>query len=118
MIRRSRDFCDGSDTVRVTRFASTLHTQVIDLMAPVDPRSRVLVVAGMHPSGTSFLASLLHRGGCRMGEAMLAGDAHNRPGYFEDLEFLELNRRMLAATVPADAPGHTDWGWTENVEAS
>lgn len=84
---------------------------------PVDARPSVLVVAGMHRSGTSFLASLLRRGGCRMGEMLLPGDANNRPGYFEDLEFLNLNRRMLAETVPTDAPGHADWGWTENMAA-
>ncbi len=87
-------------------------------MTSVDARLPVLVVAGMHRSGTSLVASLLHRGGCRMGEALLAADAHNRPGYFEDLEFLDLNRRMLAATVRADPPGHADWGFTEDMDAS
>jgi hypothetical protein len=72
----------------------------------------------MHRSGTSFLASLLHRGGCAMGEALLPADVNNQRGYFEDLEFLDLNRRMLAATLPADAPGHADWGWTEDMDAS
>ncbi|HVX65940.1 MAG TPA: sulfotransferase, partial [Bryobacteraceae bacterium] len=85
---------------------------------PVDAQSPALIVAGMHRSGTSLLASLLDRSGCRMGEALLPADAHNRPGYFEDLEFLDLNRRMLAATVPADVPGHADWGWTEDMDAS
>jgi len=44
------------------------------VMMPVDAQSKVLVVAGMHRSGTSFLASLLHRGGCGMGEVLLATD--------------------------------------------
>src|SRR3984957_12567265 len=83
---------------------------------PVDAQPPVLVVAGMHRSGTSFLASLLNRSGCRMGEVLLPADTHNRPGYFEDVEFLNLNRRMLAATVPADRPGHADWGWTEDTD--
>jgi hypothetical protein len=87
-------------------------------MTFVDDQPPVLVVAGMHRSGTSFLASLLHRSGCRMGEALLPADAHNRPGYFEDVEFLNVNRRMLAATVPTDRPGHADWGWTEDMDAS
>src|SRR5580693_690775 len=87
-------------------------------MTLVDARPPVLVVTGMHRSGTSFLASLLHRSGCWMGEAWLPADAHNRHGYFEDLDFLNLNRRMLAATVPADRPGHADWGWTEDMDAS
>jgi hypothetical protein len=89
------------------------------LTAPLRrPSPRVLVVAGMHRSGTSVLASLLHRSGCPMGEQMLPADAQNRPGYFEDLEFLDLNRRMLAAAVPVNEPGHPDWGWTEGVERS
>ncbi len=65
-----------------------------------------------------MLASLLHRGGCRMGEAMLEGDANNRPGYFEDLEFLDLNRRMLAAAVPDPGSGHPDWGWTADTDSA
>ncbi|MEO8071537.1 MAG: hypothetical protein ABI652_09045, partial [Acidobacteriota bacterium] len=87
-------------------------------MTSADTQPPVLVVAGMHRSGTSLLASLLHGSGCRMGEACLPADTHNRRGYFEDLEFLDLNRRMLAATVPADRPGHADWGWTEDMDAS
>jgi hypothetical protein len=50
-----------------------------------------------------------------MGAEMLPADANNRPGYFEDLSFLELNRRMLASVVSADLPRHADWGWTEGV---
>jgi hypothetical protein len=85
---------------------------------PLDSPSPVLVVAGMHRSGTSFIASLLHRGGCRMGETFLPADLNNRRGYFEDLEFLNLNRRMLAANVSTDELGHADWGWTESSNAS
>src|SRR5690242_10880263 len=84
-------------------------------MTRIDRPPRVLVVAGMHRSGTSFLASLLHHAGCQMGEKVLPADANNRAGYFEDLSFLELNRRMLASVVSADLPGHADWGWTEGV---
>lgn len=85
----------------------------VDVMTPAPPP---LIVAGMHRSGTSFVASLLHRGGCDMGAALLPADPHNRPGYFEDLAFLDLNRRMLAATMPATRPGHPDWGWVEDVD--
>jgi GT2 family glycosyltransferase len=49
-----------------------------------------------------------------MGERQLAADRHNPRGYFEDVDFLTLNREMLcAATVPDDG-GHPDWGWTES----
>jgi hypothetical protein len=72
-----------------------------------------IVVAGMHRSGTSFVTSILHAAGYAMGDALLAADGANVNGYFEDVEFLDVNRRMLRAAVPADEPGHADWGWTE-----
>ncbi len=73
-----------------------------------------IVVAGMHRSGTSLVASILSSLGVDMGERQLAADRHNPRGYFEDVDFLTLNREMLrAATVPDDG-GHPDWGWTES----
>jgi GT2 family glycosyltransferase len=61
------------------------------------PPSR-LIVTGMHRSGTSFVASLLAAWNVRMGE---------------DVDFQELNRRMLMACTPPEA-GHREWGWTES----
>lgn len=78
-----------------------------------DPPATALVLTGMHRSGTSFVASLLRAAGCALGDTLLPADAHNPSGYFEDCEFLDLNRRMLSAAVPAGEPGHADWGWTE-----
>jgi glycosyltransferase involved in cell wall biosynthesis len=52
----------------------------------------------MHRSGTSFVASLL-----------AASNVRN----FEDADFIELNRRILAACTPPE-DGHRDWGWTES----
>jgi GT2 family glycosyltransferase len=68
----------------------------------------------MHRSGTSLVASTLAAAGIQMGPRLLAGDAHNPHGYFEDLDFLDLDRRMLAAACPPDDGGHPDWGWTES----
>jgi hypothetical protein len=68
----------------------------------------------MHRSGTSLVASALAAGGIAMGERLLPGDRHNRPGYFEDLDVLDLDRRLLAAACPPGDPGHADWGWTES----
>lgn len=67
----------------------------------------------MHRSGTSLVASSLAAAGIAMGERLLPADERNRPGYFEDLDFLALDRRMLAAAVTPDDGGHPDWGWTE-----
>jgi GT2 family glycosyltransferase len=73
-----------------------------------------IVVAGMHRSGTSLVASVLSALGVDMGERMLAADRNNRKGYFEDLSFLDLNRRILRSAARTDDGGHPDWGWTES----
>jgi glycosyltransferase involved in cell wall biosynthesis/GT2 family glycosyltransferase len=48
-----------------------------------------------------------------MGERLLPADRGNPHGYFEDLRFLDLDRRMLVACTRAEE-GHRDWGWTES----
>jgi len=70
-----------------------------------------VIVTGMHRSGTSLIASLLAAWNVRMGDRLLPADRGNPAGYFEDVEFLDLNRRILAACTPDEA-GHRDWGWT------
>ncbi len=68
----------------------------------------------MHRSGTSLAASLVTALGYGMGTNLLPADRANARGYFEDVDFLGLDRRMLAAAASADDGGHTDWGWTES----
>ncbi|HYN20058.1 MAG TPA: glycosyltransferase [Thermoanaerobaculia bacterium] len=68
----------------------------------------------MHASATSLAASLVDGLGVSLGERLLAADAHNPAGYFEDLDFGELQSRMMLAATPADDGGHPDWGWTEH----
>lgn len=72
-----------------------------------------LIVTGMHRSGTSLVASLLEAWNVRMGDRLLPADRGNPEGYFEDVDFLELNRRLLVACTPPE-DGHRDWGWTES----
>lgn len=74
---------------------------------------RPLVVAGMHRSGTSLVASVAAAAGVDMGERLLAPAPANPLGYFEDVTFLSLQQRMLTDCTPADDHGHRDWGWTE-----
>jgi hypothetical protein len=68
----------------------------------------------MHRSGTSLLTSVLHAAGVAVGERLLAPDANNPRGYFEDADFYELHLRMLHACTRQDDPGFRDWGWTES----
>lgn len=75
-----------------------------------------VIVAGMHRSGTSLIASFLSALGFEMGPELLGPDARNRAGYFEDKAFMDLNQRLLRASTRDDDGGYPDWGWTE-IEA-
>ena len=70
-----------------------------------------LVVAGMHRSGTSLVASLVAGAGVSMGTRLLAAGRGNERGHFEDLDFQELHQKALRANglhgdgiVPAGQP--------------
>ncbi len=72
-----------------------------------------LIITGMHRSGTSFVAELFQSAGLHIGERLFPGDRGNPRGYFEDDDFLTVQRAMLAKACPNDVPGWPDWGWTE-----
>src|SRR3954453_19451437 len=57
--------------------------------------SEILVVTGMHRSGTSLVSSLLQAGGVHVGDSLLAPDAANPRGYFEDIDFVEFHESLL-----------------------
>jgi hypothetical protein len=60
--------------------------------------TRVLVIAGMHRSGTSLVASLFNRAGVHLGAQLLPPQSDNNPlGFFEDIEFLEFHQALLHA---------------------
>jgi glycosyltransferase involved in cell wall biosynthesis len=81
--------------------------------APEPSEAGCLVVTGMHRSGTSLLASFLRAAGINLGESLYPADGANPLGYFEDVDFLELQREMLL-TCTMDESGYRDWGWTES----
>jgi hypothetical protein len=56
-----------------------------------------LVVAGMHRSGTSLVASLVAGAGVSMGTRLLAAGRGNARGHFEDLDFQEFHQKALRA---------------------
>lgn len=59
--------------------------------------AKSVVVLGMHRSGTSALANVLHSMGVDMGKEMYGPDRGNPDGHFEDISFLNLNEAILAA---------------------
>lgn len=69
-------------------------------IAVASPRSLhwlppVLAIAGMHRSGTSYVASLFDGAGIKLGERQLGVGHGNARGHFEDIDFLELHQRAL-----------------------
>ncbi|MFT4518478.1 MAG: hypothetical protein ACI9JM_000859 [Halioglobus sp.] len=55
------------------------------------------VITGMHRSGTSFLANLVHEAGADFGprEKLLEADSFNAGGYFENTDVMVLNDRIV-----------------------
>jgi len=60
-----------------------------------DVASQVLVVTGMHRSGTSLVSNLLQSAGVHVGDNLIAANVANPRGYFEDVDFYEFHERML-----------------------
>ncbi len=60
-------------------------------------QSQVLILTGMHRSATSLVASLLERAGVHLGTRLLAPNAQNPRGFFEDVEFYKFHENALHA---------------------
>jgi glycosyltransferase involved in cell wall biosynthesis len=73
-----------------------------------------VIVTGMHRSGTSMIASMLADSGISMGQRLVPANRHNRRGYYEDADFVKLQRLMLATATEEGKAGWRDWGWTED----
>ncbi len=58
--------------------------------------NRVLVVLGMHRSGTSVLAQWLHKCGLNIGDQLHGPYVGNPDGHFEDVDFLQLHEEILS----------------------
>jgi hypothetical protein len=76
-----------------------------------------LLISGMHRSGTSATARLLHRAGLDVGSRLMAARLDNPVGYYEDLEFSALNRALIAAGVGDDATCRPDWAFADRIVA-
>ncbi len=57
---------------------------------------RVVCILGMHRAGTSDVARALSAAGVGLGDNLRGPDAGNPKGYFENLEILGLNDRLLS----------------------
>ncbi|HWB24745.1 MAG TPA: sulfotransferase [Chitinophagaceae bacterium] len=57
--------------------------------------NKILVILGMHRSGTSLITRWLHNCGLAIGDALLGPETGNDEGHFEDLDFIHLHERIL-----------------------
>lgn len=59
-------------------------------------QSKVLIVTGMHRSGTSLVTNWLFHCGLQVGERLLGAGEGNKEGHYEDVEFLRIHEEILA----------------------
>ena len=59
---------------------------------------QTVVILGMHRSGTSLTAGILHLLGVNMGDRLLPADKFNAQGYFENQIILDLASLAKLAT--------------------
>ncbi|MCK7590224.1 hypothetical protein M0G43_06545 [Subsaxibacter sp. CAU 1640] len=58
---------------------------------------KIIIIAGMHRSGTSLTASLLQKSGLKIGDRLMTNGFDNIKGHFEDLELLRIHESDLNA---------------------
>lgn len=73
-------------------------------------KESIIVVAGMHRSGTSLIASLLESAGVDLGQRLIGVNIGNAKGHFENLDFVEFHQKVLRSQ------GISDRGWTLQEE--
>ncbi|MFT3934783.1 MAG: sulfotransferase [Chitinophagaceae bacterium] len=58
-------------------------------------KNKILIVAGMHRSGTSLTTQWLNKCGLHVGDNLLGALTGNDDGHFEDLDFFESHKSLL-----------------------
>ena len=59
-------------------------------------KSKLFLVLSLHRSGSSATAGVLHHLGVNMGDKLLGADESNQKGHFENLEFQNMNEKILS----------------------
>lgn len=72
-------------------------------------QSKVVVVLGMHRSGTSVIARSLEVLGIRLGDALHPAAPDNPTGFWEDVDCLQINEQLLAHLDSAHDKLHAAW---------
>ena len=74
-------------------FIDSSYTHVVDnfVNSIAKPEQEILLICGMHRSGTSLVAKCFEVFGYGLGETLMAASDDNPKGFFEDLDVVELN---------------------------
>ncbi|ANH81448.1 hypothetical protein A8C56_11070 [Niabella ginsenosidivorans] len=65
--------------------------------------NKVIIILGMHRSGTSLTAGWLHSCGLHIGDRLMGAGIGNVEGHYEDKDFFEAHERILSAhNLPPD----------------
>jgi hypothetical protein len=101
-------------THRAAEPAATAAVNVRRPSRPDQPSPSVVVITGMHRSGTSLMASAFQRAGVHIGDRLFGSAPGNRRGHFEDVEFHEFHEGVLRrigknflSVTPADLAAMT-----------
>lgn len=57
--------------------------------------NKVLIILGMHRSGTSLMAQWMHKCGLFLGHRLMTGNEHNAEGHYEDLDFHDFHEEIF-----------------------
>lgn len=102
-------------------------------------KNNILVITGMHRSGTSMITQWLNKCGLHIGDRLLGALVGNEEGHFEDLDFVEFHtkvledhhiagngladqaiheidgtvRQELNSIIHSKNTLHTEWGWKD-----
>lgn len=80
--------------------------------------SKLLLVLGMHRSGTSALTGVLQKLGAELGEELLAPTPDNPKGYFENSRIVDLHESLLHSLARGwQDPRALSAQWRETAEA-
>ena len=70
-------------------------------------KNKILIVTGMHRSGTSVITQWLKKCGLHVGDNLMGAGTGNDDGHYEDLDFLRAHEAILKAHRLSDK-GYTD----------
>ena len=80
--------------------------------------SKLLLVLGMHRSGTSALTGVLQKLGAELGEELLAPTPDNPKGYFENSRIVDVHESLLHGLARGwQDPRALSAQWRETAEA-